>query len=73
MWIDPSMVPGFLDISWKALDNQAGLEVPESSGGTAHHERLVLHTSLWDAICCYLEANLWNIPQDFKRIFHLFF
>lgn len=32
------MVPGFLDTSWKALDNRAGLEGSDIRGGTAHHE-----------------------------------
>lgn len=60
------MVPGLLDTSW------TGLEDSEVSGGTAHHERLVLHSGLWDAIYSYLEVNLWNFPQHFKRIFHFF-
>lgn len=65
------MGPGFLDTSWKALDNRAGLEGSGIRGVTAHHEGL-LHPCLWDAIGSYLEANLWNFPQHFKRINRLF-
>lgn len=58
------MVPGFLDTSWKALDNQAGLEDSEVSGGAAHHERLVLYTT-W-AIEMLSEAISRQIRETFR-------
>lgn len=65
------MVPGFLDTSWKALDNRAGLEGSEVSGGTAHHEGLVLQASetlsaaIWRQIC-------EHFPSILKRINNVF-